>query len=125
MATDFKSIRAKQLEDLAGQPSAPSQEELDHSRIGFGKYRDKTPEQISENDPEYLVWAWQNVLNRPLFMSDVLYKECKAAPSKAAIPNPNIYSGQSFTRKIPAIESPYPDRKVIEDDSDEDYADPF
>ena len=50
--------------------------ELDHTPIGFGQYRAYTPAQIAEFDPGYLCWTVENVLNRPTFVSEVLYKAC-------------------------------------------------
>ena len=51
-------------------------EELDHTKFVFGKHVGKSPSEIAECDPGYLVWLCENV--KPLRCSDALYRECKA-----------------------------------------------
>lgn len=75
--------------------SAEELSKLDHTPIGFGKYRNSTPDEIAEADPKYLVWAFENVTNRPVFMSELLYKECLAAPDTR-----RTY-GQNTSRPVP------------------------
>lgn len=53
-------------------------EALDHTPLTFGKYQGKTPNEISEMDSSYLVWAYENVTNRPI-CSQLLYASCKEA----------------------------------------------
>jgi hypothetical protein len=63
--------------------AAKKQEALDHTVMAFGKYKDKkTPEQVAEENPSYLVWAYETVKNRPV-CSEVLYRECKKTASKS------------------------------------------
>lgn len=51
-------------------------QDLDFQKLTFGKYVGKTPEQISECAPGYVVWMYENV--KPLRCSEVLYRECKS-----------------------------------------------
>jgi len=39
--------------------------DIDKRPIQFGKYRGKTPEEISDLDPDYLLWMYQNVKPTP------------------------------------------------------------
>lgn len=48
---------------------------LDHSPITKGKYKGKTPNQISELDPSYLVWAYKNWSPKPC--SKLLADSCR------------------------------------------------
>jgi len=50
--------------------------ELDHQPMTFGKYKGKTPEWVSENDPAYLIWAFDTVKDKPV-CSKALYVDCK------------------------------------------------
>lgn len=49
-------------------------EELDHSPLDFGKYSGKTPNEISEIDPKYVIWMYQNFEHPPC--SKMLYQAC-------------------------------------------------
>ena len=51
-------------------------EELDHTPIGFGKHKGKTPEEIAELDPEYLIWAKRGGLKISI-CSDALFRATK------------------------------------------------
>ncbi len=56
-------------------------EQLDHTPIGFGKHAGKTPEEVAELDPEYLIWAYTS-LDKKL-CSSALYRATKEdAPSR-------------------------------------------
>ena len=35
-------------------------EMLDDTPIGFGKHSDKTPNEVADEDPSYLLWAYNN-----------------------------------------------------------------
>jgi hypothetical protein len=50
-------------------------EQLDHTPLHKGKYIGKTPSQVAERDPAYLVWAWENWTPKPC--SELLFKECR------------------------------------------------
>ena len=47
----------------------------DHTPLTFGKYKGKTPEEIAEYDPSYVVWMYDNVSGPPC--SKVLRDDCK------------------------------------------------
>ena len=49
-------------------------EKLDHSKMVKGKYHDKTPSELAELDPAYLIWAYGAWRPRPC--SAMLYNEC-------------------------------------------------
>lgn len=49
---------------------------LDHTALGFGKYRDKTPDEISMVDPSYICWLYREV--KPTRCSATLARACKA-----------------------------------------------
>lgn len=42
----------------------PDEIAIDATPLSFGKYRGRTPEWISEHDPQYLVWAYGTIKNR-------------------------------------------------------------
>ncbi len=50
-------------------------EELDHTPLTFGQYKGQTPNEVSEHDPEYIVWLAQN-FDKPV-VSDLLARACK------------------------------------------------
>lgn len=55
-------------------------EKLDHTPITFGKYRGKTPSEIADADPGYIIWcyeAWAQGGRKPP-CSKLLYKACQA-----------------------------------------------
>ena len=57
------------------------EESLDHTPLKFGKHRGETPEQVADKDPDWLVWAYETVKNRPV-CSSALYRDCKEETSK-------------------------------------------
>lgn len=54
----------------------PTPEQLDHTPLSFGKYRGMTPSKVSETDPGWICWAYENVKTRPT-CSLVLYRSCQ------------------------------------------------
>ena len=48
---------------------------LDKTPLTFGKYRGKTPDEISEIDPSYIVWMCKSIKDRPT-CSEFLYECC-------------------------------------------------
>ena len=48
---------------------------LDKTPLNFGKHRGKTPDEISEIDPSYIVWMYEKIKNRPT-CSHFLYECC-------------------------------------------------
>lgn len=63
------------------QLSNPTDEDLDHRPLTFGKYGPArvggplTPDQVSECDPKWLVWAYETVKDKPV-CSKILYDAC-------------------------------------------------
>lgn len=60
-------------------------ENLDHSPMRKGKYGpdrgdQKTPSEVAEVDPSYIVWAYESWSPKPC--SDLLYRDCKADVAK-------------------------------------------
>ena len=55
---------------------------LDRTKLTFGKYRNKTPEQIAEKDPQYLVWAYETVAQFNV-CSAALYRDCGGKGKRA------------------------------------------
>jgi hypothetical protein len=49
--------------------------DIDEDRILFGKYCGNTPLWIAENDPDYLIWAYETFTQKPC--SKDLYELCK------------------------------------------------
>ena len=47
---------------------------LDHSRLTFGKYKRLTPDEVSEDDPSYIKWMYENI--KPKKCSQWLYEVC-------------------------------------------------
>lgn len=37
----------------------------DTTPLAFGKYKGRTPIEVAEEDPSYIVWAWNNVFPKP------------------------------------------------------------
>lgn len=60
--------------DLLGAP-LPTADDMDHTPLDRGKYRGRTPDQISQIDPGYIVWLYETV--KPLKCSEVLYRDCR------------------------------------------------
>jgi hypothetical protein len=63
------------------------EEDLDSKPLAFGKFKGRTPEQISEmppRDAQYLVWAYENVGNSDV-CSDALYRELGGKNSRAPV----------------------------------------
>ena len=61
-------------------------DQLDHTVMPRGKYsrakgNPKTPDEVAQIDPSYLVWAWSAWYGRPC--SELLYLECKKAVAKS------------------------------------------
>lgn len=50
------------------------EDELDHTPFDRGKYKGKTPSDVAEKDPEYIVWAYDNWTPKPC--SKLLYQDC-------------------------------------------------
>lgn len=48
---------------------------LDKTPLPFGKYRGMTPDEISEEDPSYIVWMYETI--KPKRCSRFLYSVCK------------------------------------------------
>ena len=48
--------------------------ELDNTSLTFGKYKGQTPEEISEDDPGYIVWMVESIKEQ--YCSDALYQYC-------------------------------------------------
>lgn len=48
---------------------------LDHSPLRGGKHPGKTPSEVAEKDPGYIVWAYETWSNKPC--SALLYQACK------------------------------------------------
>ena len=67
---------------------------VDHLPLSFGKHQGKTPEWVSENDPNWLVWAYENVKDKPV-CSPALYADCKN--SIADNPDHQGYTEQEVT----------------------------
>ena len=52
-------------------------EVLDHTKLTFGKYKDrKTPSEVAEIEPSYIVWMYENVNDKPT-CSKALYEDCR------------------------------------------------
>lgn len=47
----------------------------DHTPLTFGKYKGKTPEEVAEICPSYVVWMYENV--KPVPCSKALRDDCK------------------------------------------------
>lgn len=49
-------------------------EDVDNTPLGFGKYRGKTPEEVSDINPNYILWMWDKFDDPPC--SEALYNFC-------------------------------------------------
>ena len=56
-------------------PVETADEKLDHTPLTFGKYKGKTPSDIAEEDPSYIIWMYENVTNKST-CSALLYQAC-------------------------------------------------
>lgn len=74
-------------------------EELDTTPLDFGKYKGKTPEQIANINPGYIVWLFEKT-QRQVFSPD-LYEECKLACDT------NSFNKTRSYMDYPMDESPY------------------
>lgn len=50
-------------------------ESIDDTPFPFGKYKGLTPNQVAEEDPSYIVWAYENIKNYTTCTA-LLYKAC-------------------------------------------------
>jgi len=48
---------------------------IDETPLTFGKYRDETPNDIAEEDPQYLVWLYDTLKTK--FCTKKLRNECE------------------------------------------------
>lgn len=72
---DFKKLMEDRKNGV--RKSLTQQEiDLDHTPLTFGKHKGLTPDQVSEDDPGWLVWAYENVKNRDV-CSKTLYDTCR------------------------------------------------
>ena len=55
-------------------PPRRMRKDIDSRALTFGKYKGQTPDDISESDPSYIVWLWDNVPDPPV--SRALYLAC-------------------------------------------------
>ncbi len=77
MSDPFDSINdAGKLRNVGGE------RDIDFQPLRFGKHKGKTPEVISDLDPKWLRWAYENVTNFPT-CSAALYKDMGGKLSKA------------------------------------------
>lgn len=73
-------------------------EDLDHSPLTFGKYRGKTPDEISElgkDGENYIRWMFETVENKPT-CSRLLYEACGGKPLKPLPTNPPKLDRQGY-----------------------------
>lgn len=56
------------------RPITSLDDEFDDTPLTFGKYRGKTPEEISDIDPGYIVWMAENIEEQ--HCSNALYQFC-------------------------------------------------
>lgn len=68
----------KMLDDTP-TPECPVEADPDNTVLTFGKHRGKTPEQLSNLDPHYIVWAYETIKDK-VICSDAMYRFCKAKP---------------------------------------------
>ena len=47
---------------------------LDKTPLTFGKYKGMTPDEVSEQDPSYVVWMYETI--KPKKCSSFLYESC-------------------------------------------------
>ncbi len=48
---------------------------IDEKPLKFGKYRGKTPDEISDLDQGYIIWMYENIVPKPC--SKALYEACQ------------------------------------------------
>ena len=54
--------------------------DLDDTPLAFGKYKGKTPDEVSELNPGYLIWMYKEFDNPP--MSKAMYEYCCSVKNK-------------------------------------------
>lgn len=64
-------------------------EKLDHTPLVFGKHKGKTPSEVAEHDPSYIVWLYDTWADqrRPQLVSKVLADDCRES-------DPRDYDGE-------------------------------
>lgn len=55
-------------------------EGIDSTPFTFGKFRGKTPDEVSEIKPDYIVWMWEKFDDPPC--SEAMYNFCKKDVAK-------------------------------------------
>lgn len=96
----------------------PTPDELDHTPLTFGKYKGKTPDEVSKIDCSWMIWAYENVTNRPVFMSELLYKECLKTPNLRPPRSATIgtnHGGVSTQQRKPPVGSLVESRSHLDD----------
>ena len=56
-------------------PITKNELDLDHTPLTFGRYRGQTPDEVSEHDPSYVVWMYNNIKPEPC--SEWLKETCE------------------------------------------------
>lgn len=62
--------------------------DLDHTPLTFGRYKGRTPDQVAEEDPAYIVWMFKKVTTLPTcskLLADACEPECREYDNQ---PNP-------------------------------------
>ena len=52
-----------------------TEEDLDDTKVGFGKYAERTPNEIAETDPGYILWLAEKIV--PAVVSRALVELCE------------------------------------------------
>ncbi len=50
---------------------------MDDKQLGFGKYAFKTPNQIADSDPRYIVWLYEEHKEGKQLVSKSMYTACQ------------------------------------------------
>lgn len=67
-----------------------SENEYDNKPLTFGKYKGKTPKEISDHDPGYIVWLYDTIL--PKKCSKELRNACEKYKQQRKYDNIDEYS---------------------------------
>lgn len=73
----------------------------DKTPLWFGKYKGLTPEKVAEEDPQYVVWMFENIKPQPCSLD--LYRaaelDVQEEESEGYDPDLNFFGQDDFWRK--------------------------
>lgn len=80
-------------------------EDCDNTPVGKGKYAKLTPKQISDRDPQYLIWMYREWSDHSI--SEALYKQTLQELEDQSETEEAVYCKDTFDHFIQNGQTPY------------------